>query len=118
VGCSFTRSSKRARSLRAYRDYVDEGPDELATAFAFFPAPPEPFIPEQLQGRTVLGIIACHCGNLEEGEPGERLPLQPQHPAGGSGAGCLRGPPVAGRRVGGSLGTVEMIDKEQRTAAA
>jgi FAD/FMN-containing dehydrogenase len=53
--------------LRAYRDYVDAGPDELATAFALFPAPPEPFIPEQLQGETVLGIIACHCGDLEEG---------------------------------------------------
>jgi FAD/FMN-containing dehydrogenase len=54
--------------LGAYRDYADDGPDELATAFAFFPAPPEPFIPEQLHGRTVLGIIACHCGELKEGE--------------------------------------------------
>jgi FAD/FMN-containing dehydrogenase len=54
--------------LRAYRDYVDQGPDELATAFALFPAPPEPFIPERLQGKTVLGIIACHCGDVEEGE--------------------------------------------------
>jgi FAD/FMN-containing dehydrogenase len=54
--------------LRAYRDYVDAGPDELATAFAFFPAPPEEFVPEHLHGKTVLGIIACHCGELEEGE--------------------------------------------------
>jgi FAD/FMN-containing dehydrogenase len=54
--------------LRAYRDYVAEGPDELATAFAFFPAPPEPFIPEKLQGKTVLGMIAFHCGDVEEGE--------------------------------------------------
>jgi FAD/FMN-containing dehydrogenase len=54
--------------LRAYRDYVDEGPDELSTAFALFPAPPEPFIPDHLQGRTVLGIIACHCGDLEDGD--------------------------------------------------
>jgi FAD/FMN-containing dehydrogenase len=54
--------------LRDYRDYVDEGPDELATAFGFFPAPPEPFIPEQLHGQTVLGIIACHCGDVDEGE--------------------------------------------------
>jgi FAD/FMN-containing dehydrogenase len=54
--------------LGAYRDYADAGPDELATAFALFPAPPEPFVPEQLQGKTVLGIIACHCGEVEEGE--------------------------------------------------
>jgi hypothetical protein len=54
--------------LRAYRDYADGGPDELATAFGLFPAPPAPFIPEQLQGKTVLGIIVCHCGDVEEGE--------------------------------------------------
>ena len=53
--------------LVAYNEYVEQAPDELATAFAFFPAPPEPFIPESLQGETVLGIIACHCGELEEG---------------------------------------------------
>jgi FAD/FMN-containing dehydrogenase len=54
--------------LRAYRDYVDAGPDELATAFALFPAPPEEFVPRHLRGKTVLGIIACHCGELEDGE--------------------------------------------------
>ena len=54
--------------LRAYRDYVDAGPDELATAFGLFPAPPEEFVPEYLRGETVLGIIACHCGELEDGE--------------------------------------------------
>jgi FAD/FMN-containing dehydrogenase len=54
--------------LRAYRDYVDAAPDELATAFALFPAPPEPFVPEHLHGKTVLGIIACHCGSVEDGE--------------------------------------------------
>jgi FAD/FMN-containing dehydrogenase len=54
--------------LRAYRDYVDQGPDELATAFALFPAPPEEFVPQDLRGKTVLGLIACHCGELEDGE--------------------------------------------------
>jgi FAD/FMN-containing dehydrogenase len=53
---------------RAYRDFADGGPDELATALAFFPAPPEPFIPEALHGRTVLAIVACHCGELEDGD--------------------------------------------------
>jgi FAD/FMN-containing dehydrogenase len=54
--------------LRTYRDYVAEGPDELATAFAFFPAPAEPFIPEKLQGKTVLGMIVFHCGDIGDGE--------------------------------------------------
>jgi len=54
--------------LRAYRDYVDDGPDELATAFGLFPAPPETFVPAQLQNKTVLGIIACYCGEPRAGE--------------------------------------------------
>jgi FAD/FMN-containing dehydrogenase len=54
--------------LRAYRDYADDGPDELATAFGLFPAPPEPFVPAQLQNKTVLGIIACYCGEPQAGE--------------------------------------------------
>jgi FAD/FMN-containing dehydrogenase len=53
---------------RAYRDYVADAPDELATALAFFPAPPEPFIPERLHGETVLAIPVCHCGDLADGE--------------------------------------------------
>lgn len=53
--------------LRQYRDLVDQAPDELATAIAFFPAPPEPFVPASLQGKTVLGIMACHCGDVDEG---------------------------------------------------
>jgi FAD/FMN-containing dehydrogenase len=53
---------------RTYRDYVREGPDELATALAFFPAPPEPFIPDDLHGKTVLAVPVCHCGDLDEGE--------------------------------------------------
>jgi FAD/FMN-containing dehydrogenase len=53
---------------RAYRDYVADAPDELATALAFFSAPPEPFIPERLHGKTVLAIPVCHCGDLADGE--------------------------------------------------
>ncbi|WP_219415831.1 FAD-binding oxidoreductase [Pseudonocardia nigra] len=56
-----------AEVLRGYREYVDGGPDELSTAFALFPAPPEPFVPAELHGRTVLGMIVCHCGDPEEG---------------------------------------------------
>jgi FAD/FMN-containing dehydrogenase len=69
VGGMLMHSLERAEEvLRAYRDYVDDGPDELATAFALFPAPPEEFVPEHLHGKTVLGILACHCGELEDGE--------------------------------------------------
>ncbi len=63
--------------LRAYREYVDYAPDELATAFALFPAPPEPFIPPSLHNRTVLGILTCYCGDVDKGirvvEPLKRI---------------------------------------------
>ena len=67
AACSCTALEKAEDVLRAYREYVDGAPDELATAFALFPAPPEPFIPPALQGRTVLGILACYCGDVDEG---------------------------------------------------
>jgi FAD/FMN-containing dehydrogenase len=67
VGGMLVHPLERASEvLRAYRDYVDDAPEELATAFAFLTAPPRPFIPEHLQGRTVLGIVVFHGG-----EPGE-----------------------------------------------
>ena len=57
-----------AEVLEAYRDYVEHGPDELATAFAFFPAPAAPLIPVSLHDKTVLGIVACYSGKVETGE--------------------------------------------------
>jgi FAD/FMN-containing dehydrogenase len=54
--------------LRAYRDYVDQEPDRLATAFALLTAPPAPFIPEHLHGQPALGIVAAYFGDLAHGE--------------------------------------------------
>jgi FAD/FMN-containing dehydrogenase len=69
VGGMLLHPLEHAREvLRAYRDYVDEAPDELATAIAFLTAPPKPFIPQHLHGRPALGIIACHCGDTAQGE--------------------------------------------------
>jgi FAD/FMN-containing dehydrogenase len=53
---------------RAYRDYVESAPDELASAIAVLMAPPEPFVPEHLQGKPVLGIIVLYAGAVEDAE--------------------------------------------------
>jgi FAD/FMN-containing dehydrogenase len=53
---------------RAYRDYVDSAPDELATAIAVLMAPPAPFVPEHLQGKPILGIVVLYAGAVEEAE--------------------------------------------------
>jgi FAD/FMN-containing dehydrogenase len=55
--------------LRAWRDYVDEAPDELSTACVVVTAPPEPFVPDHLQGTQVLANVALYVGNPEAGAP-------------------------------------------------
>lgn len=54
---------------RAYRDYVESAPDELGTAIVVIMAPPEPFVPEHLQGKPVFGIVVLYAGTVEEAEP-------------------------------------------------
>jgi FAD/FMN-containing dehydrogenase len=53
--------------LRAWRDYVDDAPDELSTGCAVVTAPPEPFVPDALKGRAVLGLIGMYVGDPAEG---------------------------------------------------
>ena len=52
---------------RAYRDYVESAPEELATALAIVMAPPAPFVPAELVGTPVLGIVALYIGDPADG---------------------------------------------------
>jgi FAD/FMN-containing dehydrogenase len=54
--------------LRFYRDFVAGAPEDVSAFFAFLIAPPAPFIPEQLQGVTLCGLVVCHLGTLEAAE--------------------------------------------------
>jgi FAD/FMN-containing dehydrogenase len=53
--------------LRAWRDYVDNAPDELSTACAILTAPPEAFVPQALRGQTAFGLVAMYVGDPENG---------------------------------------------------
>jgi hypothetical protein len=53
---------------RAWRDWVEDGPDEVATALGVLLAPPEPFVPPEVQGKPVMGILAMYVGTADEGE--------------------------------------------------
>lgn len=60
---------ERAQEIaRAYREYVELAPDELATALAVLMAPPAPFVPAHLQGKPVFGMVVLYAGALEEAE--------------------------------------------------
>ncbi|MBV8950349.1 MAG: FAD-binding oxidoreductase, partial [Actinobacteria bacterium] len=54
--------------LRAYRDFVADAPDEVGSAMAFICAPPEDFVPKEVQGHPVIGVVACYAGPVEDGE--------------------------------------------------
>jgi hypothetical protein len=54
--------------LRVYRDFVRDAPDEVGSALAFICAPPEDFVPKEVQGHPVIGIVCCHAGPVEDGE--------------------------------------------------
>ncbi|HEY7208013.1 MAG TPA: FAD-binding oxidoreductase [Gaiellaceae bacterium] len=53
--------------VRAWRDYVDEAPDEVSSACVVVTAPPEPFVPDHLQGRPALGLAVLYVGDPGDG---------------------------------------------------
>ncbi len=48
--------------VRAYRDHVEQAPEELVTALATFLAPPEAFVPVELVDTPVLAVIVAWLG--------------------------------------------------------
>lgn len=62
------RAERTVEMLRAYRDVITDAPDELGTIVILRKAPPAPFIPAELHGAQIAGIIACYCGDPNEGE--------------------------------------------------
>jgi hypothetical protein len=54
--------------IRFYRDFIAQAPDEVGGGVALITAPPEPFVPADLQGKPVVGVIYCYIGPLPEGE--------------------------------------------------
>jgi FAD/FMN-containing dehydrogenase len=53
--------------LGRWRDWADAAPDELSTGCAVLTAPPEPFVPPELQGIPVVGIPVLYVGEPESG---------------------------------------------------
>jgi FAD/FMN-containing dehydrogenase len=52
---------------RVYRDLGYDGPDELGSGLVMLTGPPEEFIPEHLQGTTVVGVAALWAGDPDDG---------------------------------------------------
>ena len=54
--------------LRFYREWISEAPDELMTIVSCRKAPPLSFVPRELHGKLVVGVLCCYAGAVEEGE--------------------------------------------------
>ena len=55
------------RVVREYRALIENAPEQLCTALAVVQAPPAPFVPPEMVGTPVLGIIALWVGSPDEG---------------------------------------------------
>jgi FAD/FMN-containing dehydrogenase len=54
--------------LRFYRVYIADAPEQMGAFPAFQIAPPLPFIPEDRHGDTLIAMVTCWAGPLEDGE--------------------------------------------------
>ena len=54
--------------VRGYLDYAASAPEDLTTIANLMHAPPLPFVPQERVGETVLAILVCWTGSIEEGE--------------------------------------------------
>src|SRR3954468_16386004 len=55
------------RVAREYRALIEKAPEQLCTALAVVQAPPAPFVPPEMVGTPVMGIVALWVGSAEEG---------------------------------------------------
>jgi FAD/FMN-containing dehydrogenase len=53
---------------RAWRDWIESAPEAVCSALGILLAPPEPFVPPEVQGTPVLAILAMYAGDPDEGE--------------------------------------------------
>ena len=53
--------------LQRYRTWAAEVPDEFTTIAAVVTAPPAPFVPPELVGQKIVGLVGCWCGDPDAG---------------------------------------------------
>jgi FAD/FMN-containing dehydrogenase len=54
--------------LNLYRSLVKKAPPELTLALLMRPAPPAPWLSEDMHGKPIIAILACYSGDLEQSE--------------------------------------------------
>ena len=67
-GPLFYRADRAGELLTFYSDWVRTLPDELTTMVVLITAPPEPFVPAELVGSPLVGVVSCHVGDHDDAE--------------------------------------------------
>ncbi len=68
AGPVFWPIAESPKVMRFYRDWIADAPDGLMTIVIHRKAPPLPFVPKELHGKLIAGVICCYAGPVEEGE--------------------------------------------------
>src|SRR5262245_31376974 len=68
AGPVFWPIERSPQVLRFYRDWIAEAPDDLMTIIVHRTAPSLPYVPQELHGKLIVGIVCCYAGPVEEGE--------------------------------------------------
>jgi len=68
AGPVFWPMAESPRLLRFYREWIADAPDELMTIVLHRKAPPLDFVPVELHGEPIVGIVCCWSGDLDAGE--------------------------------------------------
>ena len=61
-------ASEAREVLDLYRTLAEEAPPELTLVVLVRPAPPAPWLPQEMHGKLIVVVLACHSGPPEEGE--------------------------------------------------
>jgi FAD/FMN-containing dehydrogenase len=61
---------RAAELMRTYRDLMAREPKELCGGMAILTAPPAPFVPDELRGAPVVGLMVLWAGDPSEAEAG------------------------------------------------
>ncbi len=61
-------ASEAQKVLELYRSLAENAPPELTLVWFMRPAPPAPWLPKEMHGKSIVAMLACHSGNLEEAE--------------------------------------------------
>ena len=60
--------SEAPKVLELYRTLAEKAPPELTLVVLLRPAPPAPWLPKEVHGKPIIGILACYSGKPEDGE--------------------------------------------------